>query len=426
MLANAAPSSADEVQAGDGVQIVNGDFANIADHPWLVALVFRAAPDAFVGQVCGGSLIDPFWVLTAAHCVDGVSTSALEVVSGIGNLKKATDQNTTRVAELIAHPDFILEGSPFLDNDVALVRLESPIENRELLVLNRDQDSPLSGASATLAGWGRTSEQGRASKRVRSAVLPVLSNPGDPTCSAYESWDYHPGSMLCAGDLPAGTSGCFGDSGGPLVADEPDSSGSSVQIGIVSWGEECGSGEFGSVFTRVSTYVPWIFAVMGSTEGCDIVGTEGDDILVGTDANEVICGLGGNDVIRGRRGNDVLIGGPGDDRLLGGSGNDQIFGDRGNDTLIGGPGHDFIEGSAGNDILKGVAGLDTLRGGNGADVIRGGRGRDAMAGDRGRDVLLGGRGADVIFGLGGNDKIDGGPGFDVCILGERLKNCEEV
>ena len=85
--------------------------------------------------------------------------------------------------------------------------------------------------------------------------------------------------------------------------------------------------------------------------GCDIAGTEGNDVITGTAKGERICGLGGNDVIRGLGGNDVLIGGLGNDRLVGGQGNDRLVGAKGNDRLVGGGGKDRFLGGAGKDFL---------------------------------------------------------------------------
>ena len=108
----------------------------------------------------------------------------------------------------------------------------------------------------------------------------------------------------------------------------------------------------------------------GATVDCDIIGTEGNDVLVGTSANEVICGLGGDDLIRGGNGNDVIYGG---------GGNDTIFAGRGHDKVEGGTGDDVIDGQHGRDRLYGQAGSDTLEGATGRDRLRGGPGTDTCS-----------------------------------------------
>jgi CSLREA domain-containing protein/uncharacterized repeat protein (TIGR01451 family) len=114
-----------------------------------------------------------------------------------------------------------------------------------------------------------------------------------------------------------------------------------------------------------------ITIVTPSADGCNVVGTSGDDFLAGTSGNDVICGYGGNDTLLGKKGNDTLLGGEGDDALKGVAGNDTLHGDAGNDLAIGGPGSDHVFGDAGADTLKikdGIGGNDTADGGVDADV----------------------------------------------------------
>lgn len=108
----------------------------------------------------------------------------------------------------------------------------------------------------------------------------------------------------------------------------------------------------------------------GAAVECDIIGTEGDDVIIGTSASEVICGLGGDDLIRGGNGSDVIYGG---------AGNDTIFAGRGHDKVEGGRGDDVIDGQHGRDRLYGQSGSDTLEGANGRDRLRGGPGSDTCA-----------------------------------------------
>lgn len=158
-----------------------------------------------------------------------------------------------------------------------------------------------------------------------------------------------------------------------------------------------------------------VFAAMGTagaqvSPGCQIVGTDGDDVLVGTNGDDIICGLGGNDILQGGAGNDLLLGGAGEDSLFGGSGSDVLRGGAGIDLLVGGSDSDFLRGGNGDDELAGGRGDDILWGGNGADFLRGADGSD---------VLRGGAGADLIRGGAGSDRLRGGSGGDVCIDSSR-------
>ena len=199
-------------------------------------------------------------------------------------------------------------------------------------------------------------------------------------------------------------------------------------------------------------------------EECDVVGTDGDDVIYGYDfpvwwaggadiiyaspeRPEVICGLGGNDRIIAFTG-DVVYGGPGDDdiwngaaarRLYGGEGDDRLIacvpyecmGDRREATMFGGPGADTLSGKGGRDLLRGGDGDDVLVGsGNddwlyggpgddelvgwwGADHLYGGHGHDKLEGGKNNDVLVGGTGRDELWGGPGNDWMFGRRGADV-------------
>lgn len=205
-------------------------------------------------------------------------------------------------------------------------------------------------------------------------------------------------------------------------------------------------------------------------EECDVVGTDGPDVLVGTLWKpQVICAYGGDDVIAavfaggtiyagagddrvyeaagarvyggdgddllaatwcyaieecpegvftpntvlyGEAGDDQLLGTRVADRLYGGPGNDDLTGFKGDDRLYGGPGADDLDGGNGNDLLNGGKGADRLSGWNHADVLKGGPGHDELNGDRGTDRLYGQRGDDTLRGGAGPDRLFGNGGSD--------------
>ena len=122
------------------------------------------------------------------------------------------------------------------------------------------------------------------------------------------------------------------------------------------------------------------------TNGCDITGTDADDILYGTDGDDVICGLGGNDTIDGRGGDDTIFGGPGNDTISGSWGNDEIWAGPGNDTLSGNNGQDTLNGGGGNDTLWAGPGADTANGNAGGDTLYGGTGDDYLNGGDNTDT----------------------------------------
>lgn len=151
-----------------------------------------------------------------------------------------------------------------------------------------------------------------------------------------------------------------------------------------------------------------------STNGLQLIGTNGSDSLVGGLGDDEIRGLQGNDILHGGLGNDALFGGRGQDKLMGGRGADQLRGGKGADTLKGGRGADQLYGGRGADTLRGGRGADQLYGGRGSDELMGGRGADHLTGGRGNDSLVGGLGSDVYhFSAGdGDDVVKLGAGSD--------------
>ena len=145
---------------------------------------------------------------------------------------------------------------------------------------------------------------------------------------------------------------------------------------------------------------------------CEVVGTDGNDVLVGTDRGETICPFDGEDTVHGRGGDDIVLAGNGAKKIDGGSGNDKIDGSPSNDLLRGGSGDDLLDGLDGNDNVLGDEGRDMTIGGNGDDSLRGGSGNDRLLGDAGNDRLSGDSGNDTLSGAEGNDSGRGGSGKD--------------
>ncbi|MFJ8309623.1 MULTISPECIES: S1 family peptidase [unclassified Streptomyces] len=235
--------------------VIGGQPVRIADSPWVVAISSR---DRFggtrAGQFCGGAVVSPTKVLTAAHClrrdVLGVDVSRLRDLKVIADRE---DLRSVSGQEIAVSATWVNPGYDPGSNagDLAVLTLAKPLPASSVIATaGADDPGYRSGARATVYGWGDTTGSGNYPTVLGAAHVSVLQ---DAACErAYppnSDGTYLRSTMVCAGDPAGGHDACQGDSGGPLV------SGGRL-IGLVSWGNGCGLADSPGVYTRVSA-VPW-------------------------------------------------------------------------------------------------------------------------------------------------------------------------
>ncbi len=240
----AAPAQADR-------RIVGGWADSTTQHPWVVGVASREQfGSARSGQFCGGTLVTPTKVVTAAHCFYDEANArpadrpGLTVIVGRTDLTGRTGREVP-VTDVWIHPQYSFEQNM---QDVAVLTLAAPQQDVPVLAMvGQGESGPYAaGTRAQVYGWGDTTGRADYASTLHGVEVPIVA---DSVCAR----DYPGGSegafdargMVCAGEQRGGKDACQGDSGGPLVVD-------GRLVGLVSWGTGCAEARHPGVYTRLA------------------------------------------------------------------------------------------------------------------------------------------------------------------------------
>ncbi|CAK4618658.1 hypothetical protein LEN26_017680 [Aphanomyces euteiches] len=221
--------------AASQLEIVGGKEAAVGKHLYLSSLRLTAGGTTY----CGGSLIAPNVILTAAHCTVELNGAIKYAVIGTHYNGGTTYGETIAVKQQIIHPKY--NQSPH-SYDFAIYLLASNAKTAPVPV---SFDTVAANVPVVVRGWGATKESGSSANVLLELGINTLTNTQCASLLAGYNVD---STMLCAGGQ-AGKDSCQGDSGGPLTI---ESSGSDTLVGVVSWGYGCARANKPGVYSRIS------------------------------------------------------------------------------------------------------------------------------------------------------------------------------
>ncbi|KAM8977459.1 coagulation factor VII-like [Pelodytes ibericus] len=233
------------------LRIVGGEVCPKGECPWQAA-IFQVKT-----LICGGSLVAPNWIVTAAHCVRSTTANKITVVLGEHKLSQLEGTEQERnVSKIIVHENYI--GKKFnYDNDIALLKLDRPVNYTDFVVplclperLFAVREL-LSIRYSTVSGWGRLLEGGATPDVLRKVQLPRVKTQ---ECIQQTKMNISK-NMFCAGFTDGSKDACKGDSGGPHATLYKNTY---FLTGIVSWGLGCAQQDKYGVYTRLSMYTEWL------------------------------------------------------------------------------------------------------------------------------------------------------------------------
>ncbi|KAJ0172392.1 hypothetical protein K1T71_012365 [Dendrolimus kikuchii] len=236
-------------------RIVGGQPTSIENYPSIVQVDFLGVFSGVWGQSCAANILNSRYVLSAAHCFEGILYSPSNRRIRAGSTNRNTGGVLAYVTREYNHPTY---GQNGFDGDISVILLTTALTYNPVIqpgtIIAQNTQLP-DNVPVVHAGWGATSQGGLASSVLLDVTIYTVNND---LCKERYLTLPNPGivtpNMICAGILDVGgKDACQGDSGGPLYFGD-------IIIGVVSWGHGCANETFPGISTAVSPYTDWIVA----------------------------------------------------------------------------------------------------------------------------------------------------------------------
>ncbi|XP_051899712.1 granzyme K-like [Pristis pectinata] len=245
-------------QGYDCLEITGGHEFKPYSKPYMVSI------QANNKHVCGGSLIQAKWVLTAASCLQLVKRKKSFVILGTNSRqKKDRTEHKIPIKNFFPHPEFRNK----LDNDIMLLELEqaASIKSKEFLQLPTSAKDPKSGVKCSIIGWGKASAKDKShSDILKEAEATVLDRK---TCNSKKYYNENPvitDNLICASDKKGKKDSCLVDAGDPLMCKKKALSRKTEIVGISTIRKDCGIANKPGIYVRLTEkYLSWIKQKIG-------------------------------------------------------------------------------------------------------------------------------------------------------------------